>query len=388
MRTTLVHLQRSLHWPVLAPAGLLLACGLLVLAGLEIPVGGKWVAGWHLRQLTGIAVAVGAAAFALLVPYKAIVDRAYLLYGANMLLLVFALVASEARNNTKRWITVFGFDFQPSELMKLTLVVTLARFIRFRSSYKTFKGLGAPFLLTLLPMGLILKQPDLGTALLCIPILFTMLFVAGARPRHLGTIALLGALAMYPVYEWGLKPYQKQRITGFLAQLPGFEGRVVEDAIVKEMLEKENYQLGKSKIAMGAGGWTGVGAGNGEDQALYRVPERHNDFIYAAVGHEWGLFGTVTVLGLLAWLLLAVLGVAGRQRDPAGRLICVGVAALFGFQAFVNLAMTIGLMPVTGMTLPFLSYGRSSIVVSVLAVALVCNVAARPSYEFGRGDFD
>lgn len=388
MRATLLSLRRSLHWPVLAPAALLLACGLAVLAGLEIPVGGRWVAGWHLRQLTGIAVACGAAVFALVVPYKAIVARAYLLYGANLLLLVFALVASEARNNARRWITVLGFDFQPSELMKLTLVLTLARFIRFRSSYKTFKGLGAPFLLTLLPMGLILKQPDLGTAILCIPILFTMLFVAGARLRHLGLIALLGATAIYPVYRWGLRDYQRQRIDGFLAQLPGLHGRASGDAAVRELQASENYQLDKAKIAIGAGGWTGVGAGRGEEQALYRVPERHNDFIFAAVGHEWGLLGALVVLGLLAWLLLAVLAVAGRQRDPAGRLICVGVFALFGFQAFINVAMTVGLVPVTGLTLPFLSYGRSSAVVSVLAVALVCNVAAHPSYEFGRGDFD
>jgi len=376
-----------LHWPVVVPAALLIAYGLLVLSGLEILVGGRWVDGWHVRQLTGVAVAVAAAAVALLVPYKALVARAYLLYGLNLLLLVLVLAAGETRNHAKRWISLLGFDFQPSELMKLTLVVTLARFIRFRSSYKTFKGLTSPFVLTLVPMGLILLQPDLGTALLCIPILFTMLFVAGARLRHLGTIALLGALAIWPVYEWGLKDYQKRRIIGFLAQL-SLTKYDDADPEMKELRKRELYQLDKSKVAIGSGGWTGVGHGNGEDHALYRVPERHNDFIFAAVANEGGFLGGFFVIAMFLWLLLATLGVGLRQRDPAGRLICVGTFALFGFQALINLAMTVGLMPITGLTLPFLSSGRSSTVVSVLAVALVCNVAARPSYEFGRGDFD
>ncbi|MHC4972465.1 MAG: FtsW/RodA/SpoVE family cell cycle protein [Planctomycetota bacterium] len=386
MRTAVVaNLRGALHWPVLVPAALLLVFGVLVLSSLEVLVAGRWQGDWHLRQITGIVVGIAAGAVVLLVPYKSLVRRAYLFYAFNVLLLVLVLVAGPKRAETRRWLALFGFDFQPSELMKLTLVLTLARFIRFRSSYKTFRGLWAPFGLTLLPMALILKQPDLGTALLCIPILFTMLFVAGARARHLAAVVLLGTLAMVPVYFWGLKDYQRSRIDGFLAQV----GIVNQEAPDQAALaKKENYQVTKSKVAIGSGGLSGVGHGRGEEHALYWVPERHTDFIFAGVGNEWGLLGSVAVLGLFGWLLAAILGVGLRQRDPAGRLICIGVFALFGFQAFINVAMTIGLMPVTGLTLPFLSHGRSSVVVSILAVALVCNVAARPAYEFGRGDFD
>jgi cell division protein FtsW (lipid II flippase) len=379
-------LRSSLYWPVIVPAALLLLCGVVLLARVEVQVAGVWRNDWHIRQLSGIAVALAAGVVAFVVPYKALVRRAYVGYAFALALLVLVLKAAE-RANTRRWINVFGFDFQPSELMKLALVVTLARFIRFRSSYKTFTGLWAPFLLTLVPMGLILVQPDLGTALLCIPILFTMLFVGGARLRHLGIIVLLGASAIYPVYRWGLQDYQKGRIHGFLVQL-GVEKIKESDAEMKEHNRKELYQLNKSKVAAGAGGWTGVGGDEPEAQALYNVPERHNDFVFATLAHCWGWLGAVTVLSLFLWLLLAILAAARRQRDPAGRLICIGVFALFGFQGLVNAAMNIGLMPITGMTLPFLSYGRSSLVVSVLAVALVCNVAARPSYEFGRGDFE
>ncbi|MHC4819821.1 MAG: FtsW/RodA/SpoVE family cell cycle protein, partial [Planctomycetota bacterium] len=358
MRAAVVaNLRGALHWPVLVPAMLLLVFGVVVLSGLEVLVAGKWLGGWHLRQITGIVVGAAAGAVVLLVPYKSLVSRAYLFYAFNLVLLALVLVAGPMRNESQRWLTLFGFDFQPSELMKLTLVLTLARFIRFRSSYKTFRGLWAPFGLTLLPMALILKQPDLGTALLCIPILFTMLFVAGARARHLATIVLLGTLSMFPVYLWSLKPYQKSRIDGFLAQL-GIEERdhtaqteaeriQRKKANRKALKNKENYQVSKSKVAIGSGGLGGVGHGRGEEHALYWVPERHTDFIFAGVANEWGLMGSLAVLALFGWLLAAILGVALRQRDPAGRLICIGVFALFGFQAFINIAMTVGLMPVT-----------------------------------------
>ncbi|MFI5402999.1 MAG: FtsW/RodA/SpoVE family cell cycle protein, partial [Planctomycetota bacterium] len=241
MRTDLARLRVPLYWPAILPTLLLLLLGTLVLSGLEVRIGLRWMDDWHLLQLMGVVIGLAAAAALLLVPYKAIVSRAYLFYAANMFLLVLVLVAGHARNNARRWLVLpGGFDFQPSELMKLTLVVTLARFIRFRSSYKTFTGLWAPFLMTLVPMGLILVQPDLGTALLFIPILFTMLFAAGARARHLLLVILLGAAAIVPLYEWGLRPYQRDRIDGFLVQL-GLVNR--GDAHMKAMAQDENYQL-------------------------------------------------------------------------------------------------------------------------------------------------
>jgi rod shape-determining protein RodA len=376
-------LRSALHWPVVLPTALLLCMGLVSLSSVTF----RTVQDWHLRQLEGIALGLAAALVVVIVPYKSIVRRAYLLYGVNLLLLVLVLFASAEDLRGRRWLNLFGFNFQPSELMKLTLVVTLARYVRFRSSYKTFKGLWAPFVLTLLPMALILKQPDLGTALLCIPLLFTILFVAGARSRHLLLIMLLGTAGIFPVYEWGLAPYQKQRVQGFLAQLPLVSSRKTEEE-VKKLNRGQNFQVHISKIVIGSGGVTGVGQGAGEKGALYYVPERHNDFLFAVIGNEWGLLGAAVLLLVYGWLLTAILAIAARHRDPAGRLICVGVFALFFFQAFTNLAMTVGLMPITGLTLPFLSYGRSSVVVSIMAAALACNVAARPSYEFGRGDFD
>jgi rod shape-determining protein RodA len=378
-------LRISLYWPAIVPTLALLLLGIGVLSGLEVRLGLVWKDDWHVQQLIGMMVGLAAAAALLLVPYKHVVGRAYVFYGLNLLLLVAVLVVGVKRNNARRWIELPGFEFQPSELMKLALVITLARFIRFRSSYKTFKGLFTPFLLTLVPMALVLVQPDLGTALLFIPILFTMLFAAGAKPRHLLIVVLLGAATIVPLYEWGLRPYQRDRIDGFLVQLGVMER---SDAHIKAMAQDENYQLDQSKIAVGAGGFFGSEEGGTGEQALYRVPERQTDFVFSALSNRWGFLGALLVILLLGWLLVAILAVAARHRDPAGRLLCLGVFAMLGGQAFINLAMTVGLMPVTGLTLPFVSYGRSSLVVSILAVALVCNVAARPAYDFGRGDFD
>jgi rod shape determining protein RodA len=373
-----------LYWPAIIPTAALLLLSLAVLSGVETRVGLHWISNWHIQQLIGIAVGLAVGAAVLLVPYKEIVGRAYLYYAGNLLLLVFVLVAGSSHNNARRWIALPYFDFQPSEMMKLTLVLTLARFIRFRSSYKTFKGLFTPFLLTLVPMGLILVQPDLGTALLFIPILFTMLFAAGARPRHLLLVVVLGAAGIVPLYLWGLKPYQKERIDGFLTQLHLVHK---DDKRLKAMAKDENYQLEQSKIAIGNGGFLGADDEGAGGQVLYRVPERQTDFVFAALANRFGFLGGLLMLLLFGWLLVAILAVASRHRDPAGRLLCLGVFAMLAGQAFINLAMTVGLMPVTGLTMPFVSYGRSSIVVSMLAVALVCNVAARPAYEFGRGDF-
>ena len=183
--------------------------------------------------------------------------------------------------------------------------------------------------------------------------------------------------------------YQQGRVDGFVAQLPLVSKARKMDKKESRALDRgHNYQVEPSKIAVGTGGWFGVGEDECGVTAMRALPERHNDFIFPVVANRWGLFGCVLLLGLYLWLLCAILAVAVRQRDPAGTLICVGVFALLGAQGFVNVAMTIGLMPITGMTLPFVSYGGTSLIVSMVAIALVCNVAARPSFEFGRGDFD
>jgi rod shape determining protein RodA len=264
--------------------------------------------------------------------------------------------------------------------MKVILVVTLAGYIRYERSYRRFAGLALPFALTLVPVLLIMRQPDLGTALLLLPLLFVLLYVAGARPRHLLIVALGGAVVGTVLYVVPglLNEYQKNRVRVFLLQ----------DSAEQTLLRHLGHQLHQSKMVVGSA--TALGSGTGEEaaEAVRFLPERHSDFIFPVLVTAFGTVGTTVFLLLYLLFVGLLLRTALRVREPAGRLLAVGVAALFGGQALVNMAMTVGLLPIVGMPLPFLSYGGSSLLTSFVALGLVLSVGADHPIEFGRGDFD
>jgi rod shape determining protein RodA len=264
--------------------------------------------------------------------------------------------------------------------MKIVLVVTLAGYIRYEQSYRRFRGLAIPFALTLLPVVLIMKQPDLGTALLLIPLLFVLLYVAGAKPRHLGVVAAAGVVAGLALFfvPGLLSDYQKDRVYAFASQ----------DSGNPVLLRGKGHQLDNSKTVVGSAAFLGSGFGEDTREAVAFLNERHSDFIFPVMLTSLGFAGTTLVLAvylLFSWLLLAT---AFRVREPGGRLLAVGAAALFLCQAAINMAMTVGLLPIVGMPLPFFSYGGSSLLTSFIALGLVLNVGADHPMEFGRGDFD
>jgi len=286
-----------------------------------------------------------------------------------------------------RWIRLPGFQFQPSEFMKIAFVMAMARYLRYRRNYRTFKGLVGPFALTLLPMFLILLEPDLGTVILLLPVLFAMLFAAGAKKKHLLVIMLLGAAAMPAFYFTVMQDYQKRRLLVLLRQSD-------DDP---RWLMNEGYQLQHSKIALGSGGLWGETFREGLLAGPYVrhrfLPDRHNDFIFSMIGHQWGMAGCLVVLGCYAWLVVVGLEIAARTPDPFGRLLAVGMAVMIAAQALVNIGMTMGLMPITGLTLPFVSFGGSSLLTSFLAAAIFINVnqrrpiiLAKKPFEFGDED--
>ncbi len=314
--------------------------------------------------------------FVTLVPsYQKVGRYTYIAYGVTIVLLIllvldryFDLPLIPVRNNSRRWIDFRIFSLQPSEFMKPILILTLARYLRFRSSYRRWRGLVVPFLLTIFPMVLILKQPDLGTMLMLLPVLFAMLFVAGARLRHLAIIIALGCVTMPIFFQLGMKDYQRDRIRVLFRQYD-------DDAAWHK---DQGYQLRQSKIALGTGGLTGEGYGEGVFvQYTELLPEEHNDFIYAIIGHQWGLIGGVLVI--LAYCVIIVLGleVALVTNDPFGRLLAVGVVVMIVVQALLNVCMTVGLAPITGMTLPFVSFGGSSMWANFIGLGLLVNVAQR-----------
>jgi cell division protein FtsW (lipid II flippase) len=287
------------------------------------------------------------------------------------------------RNGARRWINLIITDFQPSELAKVAVVLSIASWLRFRQNHRRLRGLIPPLLIALVPMGLVLLEPDLGTALLFLPTAIAMLIAAGARLRDLlvvGLLGMLGTAAMAPM----LRPHQRDRILAMWAQVRG-DTSYVDDI---------GYQGQRAMTLVGAGGLSGHG-GHEAARLLHwnHLPEEHNDMVFAVIITRWGLLG-----GLVIWALFGVMAVGGllvaaRCREGFSRLVAVGATAFLLTQMVVNTGMTIGVMPITGMTLPFVSAGGSSLVAVWLLVGMILNVGLRPpgrlwreSFEFGHGD--
>ncbi len=307
--------------------------------------------------------------------YRIIERAAYPIFGALILVLGGLLIAKKASGeHLVRWIQLGFINIQPSELMKLALVLALARYLKFRSDIRSVAGLVGPFTLTLIPFFLIVLQPNLGTALMLPPILMGMLFVGGARRAHLFAALALGALVFPAILVANtylpevsarfIKGYQVSRLTSFLQR-------------DEETVKTSGYQLQESLLSFRGGGVTGLGYQQGAQNNLGFLPARHTDFIFAVIGEEWGFIGAAAVV--LAYLALVVLTlrVAFRTREPFGRLVASAIAVGFAAQGLENFGMTLGLTPITGVPLPFVSFGGSSLVASYLALAFVLNIAYR-----------
>jgi rod shape determining protein RodA len=330
-------------------------------------------------QVRSIVVGLVACLLVLAVPYRRLVEARWVAYGLGLLALLAVLVVGSGKS-AGRWIQLGGFRIQPSEVMKVILVLMLAGYIRYDRSHRELRGLVRPLLLTLVPVLLIMRQPDLGTALLLLPLLFTMLYVAGARGQHLLLVASLGLVAGLLLFLLPglMSGYQKDRVHAFLLQH-------TDDRMLRR---HQLHHLHQSKTVVGTAGFLGAGLGEDTADAVRYLPERHSDFIYPVFVTSFGTLGAMGLFALYVLFIGLVLRTGLNVREPSGRLLCVGVATLFGCQAVINLMMTVGMLPIVGMPLPFLSYGGSSLLTSFIALGLVLNVGADNPYEFGRGDFD
>ena len=327
----------------------------------------------------GVALALALVAL----PSKRVIQAGYVLYALGLAGLVLVLFVGTGKG-VGRWISLGRFRVQPSEFMKLMLIIALAGHIRYERDHKRLEGLLWPVALTVVPFLLVMLQPDLGTALLFVPLLFATLFAAGARIRHLGLVTLAGLLAAGAIYfvPGVLKPYQRARITTFASRL------FADESAGPRRPSARDHQLDRSVRAAGVGGWAGVSEEDGAaGQAARGVPERHTDFVFPVFASRYGFVG-VTLLYLVYLLFLgSLLGQANRTRDPSARLLAVGVFTLFAAQLVVNTAMTVGLLPIVGVPLPFFSYGGSSLLVSFAALGLALSVGVDPELDFGRDPF-
>jgi cell division protein FtsW (lipid II flippase) len=325
---------------------------------------------------------------------------------------VFALKADT--QGTHRWIDLKVIKIQPSEFAKITYILALAWYLRYRDNYRRLSGLLGPFVMTVIPMALIFLEPDLGTSLLFLPTLYFMLFMAGAKLRHLLGIVALGAVLMllptprhlkpempsteqvnrrllaYTVVKSGGKEYAVSAVP--LSVIGGYQvSRIVgwlwQDS--DKLAKREAYQLQMSKTLVACGGWAGLS--KGDDTFYYLLPdlpEAQTDFIFSVVGGRWGVLGGLGMLLLYATIFLFGLEIATKTYDPFGRLLAVGVVGMMFSQLMINISMTIGLLPVTGMTLPLISYGGSSLLVNCAALGLLINISRRRPILIGPHPFE
>ena len=438
------------------------------------------------KQLLWLAASLVVFAAALVPSYTRLAHWSYFLYGVSLLGLIVLAIMRNLHveipgfiypiNHAYSWIRIPGTsqNVQPSELMKIAFIMSLAYYLRYRKNYRTFKGLLAPFLMALVPTGLVLYQPDLGTAMMFLPVLFLMLFAAGARGKHLLAIMLMG-LAMVPVFYSSMRGYQRMRIDSWLlhgcaerlhfalAQPPPEGGEADKEQgngarpvaprrarlsderkadLVREitgmwrfrawrmatavswgkdkaefvearqrlfealdggpgpasfdalrfffgsLLDDPGHQEFQAKIAVGSGGFAGRGWLEGTQTRYGLLPEAHTDFLFPTLAEQFGFVGAAAVVLLYAFLCLLGIDVSFSTSEPYGKLFVVGVVALVAAQSFLNISMSIGMMPITGIPLPLMSYGGSSLVSSFLALGLLCNVAVRRLYLIAPRPFE
>ena len=310
--------------------------------------------------LIGFAVLLLATTF----NYFALERLAYPIYFFTIGLLALVLFVGRVTSGSQRWLALGPISFQPSELAKIVMVLVLAKFFSERSDFKEYRlrDLWQPFMLTALPCFLILKEPDLGTALFLALISISMVLIARVRWRSL--LLLAGSFGLSaPVIWFGLKEYQQKRVFSFLSPEMDPLGA--------------GYHINQSKIAIGSGQFWGKGFLKGTQTRLHFLPEQHTDFAFSVLAEEWGLVGSVVLLLMYLFMILWGLNIAKNSKDRFGSMIAVGIVSIIFWQVVINVGMVTGLLPVVGIPLVLFSYGGSSLITTMAAMGILMNISMR-----------
>jgi rod shape determining protein RodA len=343
------------------------------------------------RQIIWYVFGLAAATAACFIHYRSLARWSFVIYWATILMLIAVLIPGigSVRLGARRWIDLGFFQFQPSEFAKLAFILAQAHFLsrpveELRQPANFWKAI----CLMLLPCVLILKEPDLGSALVLVPTGLVMLFVAGTPRRYLirlvAGVGLLGALLLVDVlftppgwWQIRLEDYQRQRLLVYFgASFAAPNATAKEKAHAEELQRQKSYQVRQALISVGSGGLTGKGWCQGDQTALGFLPPgaAHNDFIFSVIAEEEGFVGSIIVLALYSAVLFSGIRIAGQARDRLGKLLAVGVVTLLFSHVFINIGMNIRIVPVTGIPLPLLSYGGSSVLGSLIAIGMLQNV--------------
>lgn len=347
---------KDFDWVVMASAIAIFVLGLLFLFSSTYLNKIDYVA----RQLAWFLIGILIFIYIVRVDYRKIVGVASIFYFLTVFLLVVVLIFGSRRLGAQRWLTIGFLNVQPSEFGKLAITLALVQYLSTHRDTKALKNIFVPFAIIGLPFFLILQEPDLGTALMLAPVLFILLFAWGLSLRRLFLIILCGA-ALSPIGWLLLKDYQKDRLMVFMN--PGIDPLGA------------GYTVIQSRIAVGSGGVFGKGWLSGTQNQLNFLSERHTDFIFSVAGEEWGFLGCLILILLYYTVIKRAIGIAERTSDPCGKLLSVGLATMIGIQVIVNMSMTMGFMPVVGLPLPLVSYGGSSLLVTMMALGLLESVS-------------
>jgi rod shape determining protein RodA len=358
-RPPLRHLS-SIH------GGLLLAVMALAAIGLATvhSASSEMVTDYLPRQALWVGMGLVMMLVAMSVDYHVLLDFSIVLYVTGVVLLVLVLVHGVSRGGAAHWFNLAGWQFQPSEFAKLATALFLARYLSgLNNRILDLRQIAAGLAIVALPLLLTGVEPDMGGALMFTPLAIGMLLVAGVRVRWLIAAVLISALLGAALWSYGMKGYQRQRVITFLSPTADPLGA--------------GYQVRQSKIAVGSGELTGKGYLQGTQSQLRFLPARHTDFILSVLAEEWGFLGVLAVLALYAAYISSAARIAMRARDRAGLLVVVGLLSVQVFHILYNSAMVVGFLPITGIPLPFISYGGSFMMVNFCAIGIMLGVDMR-----------
>jgi len=370
------------------------------------------------------------------ISYQNLGDYSIHIYGILIVVLLFTTILGTPIRNTRAWLNLGFFSIQPSEFMKLSLVIVLGKYLEIRErDIKNFRELIIPSILTMIPVVIVLNQPDFGTAVIYIPILFTMLFVGGADVTHLlsiiciaviallvpmvltyrewvgaegsnflldvfkdlnllfivsGVLLLAAGIAFFLHYITVKKIYRRIYIPCSIISL-GLFSSVIIQKIFKIYQKKRilvflnpdldprgsGYNIIQSKIAIGSGGFLGKGFLKGTQSQLGFLPEKSSEFIYSVVAEEWGVIGSIILLALYSLIIFRGIQIAFESKDKFGALLASGITSIFFFHIFINIGMVLGIMPVTGLPLSFFSYGGSNLIMAMIGIGILINIRSR-----------
>ncbi len=363
---------RYLDWPLILAVAALIAIGFVVIYSAsysQLTQAGISPFYYVTRQFLGLVLGLAAVVVIISIDYRAWKRWTRLIYIASIGMLGLLLVMGTTVFGSQRWFRIGPMSIQPSELAKLALVLVLAKHLEGREQLEGW-NIWRAFALAAVPAGLIILQPDLGTAAIFAGLAFAMLFFAGADLRKLGLCAaVLAVAAMAAIYvSWKgwipiIKPYQLSRLLVFL----------------DPYADRNNagWNIIQSMIAIGSGGFAGKGIFSGTQSRLHFLPANHTDFVFSVIAEEFGFIGTLVVLVLYAVVIWRGLRIAMLAKDMYGLLLAAGAVSIFFFHLIINVGMTLGMMPITGLPLPFITAGGSTLLTSLMAIGIILNVGLR-----------